>query len=213
MALANTSTNDHGENGEGFSPRQNAVLGVALGLLVVGGERALTTSGLAKAAGCSKESLYKWFGDREGILAAIVMFQASKVRAIDERATPATPEAFAQALTDFAEDLLGVLLSQTSLALNRLSIGQAGLGTVLLEKGKRRIEARATHLLAHGNRQRFIRFEDAASAYSTLYGLIIGDLHIRALLGDDPQLSQSDQKLHAARAVQQFLTLHPHTHS
>ncbi|MBW8282891.1 MAG: TetR family transcriptional regulator, partial [Rhizobium sp.] len=45
-----------------FSPRQSAVLAEALRLLVEGGDKALTTAGLARAANCSKESLYKWFG-------------------------------------------------------------------------------------------------------------------------------------------------------
>ena len=218
MAFAASHTDtDASDTPKGeFSPRQNAVLGVALTLLVEGGDKALTTAGLAKAANCSKESLYKWFGDRDGILAAIVTYQASKVRAVDERASPGTMEAFQAALTAFAEDLLAVLLSDTSLALNRLSIGAVrgdspGLGAVLVEKGKRRIEARAIHLLSHGKRQRFISFDDAAAAYTALYGLIIGDAHIRALLGDDPQLSADEQKAHAARAVDQFLTLHTNT--
>ena len=64
-----------------FTPRQRAVLDKALGLLLEGGERALTTAGLARAANCSKESLYKWFGDRDGLLAAMISHQASKVRA------------------------------------------------------------------------------------------------------------------------------------
>lgn len=210
-------TKHSSEGSADFSPRQNAVLAVALQMLVEGGDKALTTAGLAKAANCSKESLYKWFGDRNGILAAIVTYQASKVRAVDERATPSTPEAFETALKAFAEDLLSVLLSGTSLALNRLSIGavrgdQAGLGAVLVDKGKRRIEDRATHLLAHGKRQRFIAFDDAAQAYSTLYGLIIGDAHIRALLGDDPCISDDQRAARAALAVKQFLTLHTNQH-
>ena len=190
-------------------------MAVALSLLVEGGEKALTTAGLARAAGCSKESLYKWFGDRNGLLEAVVTFQASKVRAIDERATPATAEAFKDALVAFAEDLLTVLLSETSLALNRLSIGavrrdEAGLGDVLLQQGKKRIEARATHLLAHGKHQRFISFDQANDAYTSLYGLIIGDLHIRALLGDQPGLSDAARQAQATRAVDDFLLLHTH---
>lgn len=214
MATGQIRQGDEGNQGSAeFSPRQNAVLSVALQMLVEGGDKALTTAGLAKAANCSKESLYKWFGDRNGILAAIVTFQASKVRAVDERATPSTPEAFEAALKAFAEDLLSVLLSGTSLALNRLSIGavrgdEAGLGAVLVDKGKRRIEDRATHLLAHGKRQRFIAFDDASQAYSTLYGLIIGDAHIRALLGDNPKITPGQQAAQAAKAVEQFLTLH-----
>ena len=59
---------------EPFTPRQNAVLECALQLLVAGGERALTTAGLARAANCSKESLYKWFGDRDGLLVAMITY-------------------------------------------------------------------------------------------------------------------------------------------
>ncbi len=213
VAKQSPAPGEHTEGSSAFTPRQNAVLAVALNMLVEGGEKALTTAGLAKAANCSKESLYKWFGDRDGILAAIVAYQASKVRSVEERATPATRELFQDALTAFAEDLLAVLLSETSLALNRLSIGavrgdQAGLGAVLVEQGKKRIKSRAVHLLNHGRRQRFITFQDPNEAYSTLYGLIIGDTHIRALLGDDPKISHAAQKTYAANAVEQFLILH-----
>ncbi|MEM6383968.1 MAG: TetR/AcrR family transcriptional regulator [Pseudomonadota bacterium] len=201
-----------------FTERQAAVLEIALNLLVQGGDKALTTAGLAKAANCSKESLYKWFGDRDGILAAIVTFQASKVRGADDRALPSTKDAFDAALLAFAEDLLEVLLSETSLALNRLSIGQvpgehvrgesAGLGALLVDRGKRRIEARATQLLTHGKRQRFIAFDTAQEAYTLLYGLIVGDLHIRALLGDDPELNEGDRRARAAKAIDTFLSLY-----
>ena len=64
-----------------FTPRQNAVLAEALRLLVEGGDKAVTTAGLARAANCSKESLYKWFGDRDGLLTATVQWQAAKVAA------------------------------------------------------------------------------------------------------------------------------------
>ncbi len=62
----------HNQSQPEFSPRQNAVLDSALRLLVDGGEKALTTAGVARAANCSKESLYKWFGDRDGILSAMI---------------------------------------------------------------------------------------------------------------------------------------------
>ena len=65
---------------EEFTPRQQAVLDCALQLLVGGGEKGLTTAGLARAANCSKESIYKWFGDRDGLLTATVQWQAAKVR-------------------------------------------------------------------------------------------------------------------------------------
>jgi AcrR family transcriptional regulator len=55
----------------GLTERQGAVLEQALRLLVDGGEKALTTAGVARAANCSKESLYKWFGIRSRLQRAL----------------------------------------------------------------------------------------------------------------------------------------------
>lgn len=199
--------------GIAFSRRQNEVIATALRLLVEGGERALTTAALAREANCSKESIYKWFGDRDGLLAAIVAHQASRVRIIDGAQAPRTRAQFVDALHLFAEDLLTVLLSDASLALNRLCIGavrgnDAGVAPVLLEHGKRRIEDRARRLLEAGRSGGHIGFENAASAYRTLYGLIIADLHIRALLGERDNVNPVSIGERASQAVRQFLTLY-----
>src|ERR671931_667926 len=70
------SAGRHGD--EGFTARQQAVLDAALGLLVEQGDQ-LTMTAVARCASCSKETLYKWFGDRDGLLTATVQWQAAKV--------------------------------------------------------------------------------------------------------------------------------------
>ena len=193
-----------------FSPRQNAVLEQALRLLVEGGDRALTTSGLARAANCSKESLYKWFGDRDGLLAAMIAHQASKVRTVERGKERLTAESLRDHLELFSRDLLEVLSGDVSLALNRLAIGQSGrdgskFGKLLLEHGRRQIDRRAMALIDSGKRAGLLRFDDADAAYHTLYGLIVSDLHVRMLLGE-PGLK--DNARQAEKAVSAFLSLH-----
>lgn len=193
-----------------FSPRQNAVLEQALRLLVEGGEKGLTTSGLARAANCSKESLYKWFGDREGLLAAMIAHQASKVRTFERSGERLNSELLREHLEVFARDLLEVLAGDVSLALNRLAIGQSGpggskLGKLLVEHGRRQIDRRAMALIDAGKRAGLLRFDNADAAYHTLYGLIVSDLHVRMLLGE-PGLKDNTRQ--AERAVDAFLTLH-----
>lgn len=193
-----------------FTPRQNEVLEQALRLLVEGGDRALTTSGLARAANCSKESLYKWFGDRDGLLAAMIAHQASKVRTFERGKEKLTPENLREHLETFARDLLEVLSGDISLALNRLAVGQSGrdgskLGKLLLEHGRRQIDRRAIALMDAGKRAGLLRFDDADAAYHTLYGLVVSDLHVRMLLGE-PGLR--DNARQARRAVDAFLALH-----
>src|SRR3569833_655138 len=104
-----------------YSPRQNAVLEQALRLLVSGGEKALTTAGVARAANCSKESLYKWFGDRDGLMEAMIAYQASKVKTGEANAGVLTRDTFERLLDEFAVALLEVLAGDVSLALNRLA--------------------------------------------------------------------------------------------
>ena len=196
-----------------FTPRQNAVLDAALNLLVEGGGGALTTARIARAANCSKESLYKWFGDRDGLLAAIIEYQAGKVRLPEAATLPENAEAFRGSLERFALDLLSVLSGDVSLALNRLAIGQASredahLGRLVLERGRRMIGLRAGVLLEAGRAQGFVAYDDGEEAFGTLYGLIIRDLHVRRLLGDAPASGCGMLEGQAKKAVEQFFLLY-----
>lgn len=188
------------------------MLDEALDLLVRGGERAVTTAGLARAARCSKESLYKWFGDREGLLAAMITHQASKVRAQVEPGAGLDLPRFRAHLVDFASDLLSVLSGDVSVALNRLAIGAAGredshLGRLMIERGRRRIDKRAIALLEAGRQRRLIAYHDRDAAYHTFYGLIVRDLHVRVLLGEEGVRRPEERAALAQEAVEQFFVL------
>ncbi|ASY63541.1 Transcriptional regulator, TetR family [Sinorhizobium sojae CCBAU 05684] len=199
--------------GTGLTERQGAVLEQALRLLVDGGERALTTAGVARAANCSKESLYKWFGDREGLLSAMIAFQASKVRTLDVSAEALDAASLKAHLVAFARDLLEVLSGEVSLALNRLAIGQASregskLGRLLQERGRRPIGRRAGALLEAGRKAGLLAFDDAEEAYGALYGLVVADWHLRLLLGEEAGMMKKDFSQRAERAVEAFLRLY-----
>ena len=196
-----------------FSSRQNDVLAEALRLLVEGGEKALTTSGVARAANCSKESLYKWFGDRDGLLAAMISYQASKVRTFEQTGEKLNVETLKSHLLTFASDLLDVLSGDQSLALNRLAIGQTSrdgskLGRMLLERGRRQIGKRAASLLEAGRRAGLLHFDSGETAYETLYGLVVADLHVRMLLGDNPDDLRKSFGTRAQKAVSAFIALY-----
>lgn len=196
-----------------LTDRQAAVLDSALALLVEGGERALTTAGVARAANCSKESLYKWFGDRDGLLSAMIGRQAGKVRTVEADASTLSAVAFRARLVAFACDLLDVLSGEVSLALNRLAIGQASrdgskLGRMLQERGRRQIGRRAAVLLEAGRTAGLIAFDDADEAYATLYGLVVSDLHLRMLLGEAPGPLKKEFAGRTERAVEAFLVLY-----
>ncbi|HUV32919.1 MAG TPA: TetR/AcrR family transcriptional regulator C-terminal domain-containing protein, partial [Devosiaceae bacterium] len=195
----------------GLTPRQGDVLDVALSLLVEAGE-GFTMTALARRASCSKETLYKWFGDRDGLLTATVQYQAAKVRVVPVDAARLDAEGLADALTRFATDLLTVLTGEISVALNRLAVAHAGadrrgLGAVVLQNGRHAIGRRLKPVLEAGRAAGLLDFSDAEAAFRTYFGLVVRDIQIRLMLGDQFDISAKTIAAEATTAVEQFLVL------
>jgi AcrR family transcriptional regulator len=195
-----------------LTERQQTVLDAALRLLVEDGD-SLTMTAVARRASCSKETLYKWFGDRDGLLIATVQWQASKVRI-----TPVDPgnvdlASLTESLEGYARDWLKVIASDTSIALNRVAVshaasGKDNLGAIVLENGRFALAKRLKPVLDAGKRAGYLVFEDAETAFRTFFGLVARDVQIRLLLGDWPGLTEAAIEDDAARATRQFLALY-----
>jgi AcrR family transcriptional regulator len=174
-------------------------------------------SAVARRASCSKETLYKWFGDRDGLLAATVQWQASRVRAGTYDRQRLDAAALRESLAGFAANWLSVISSPTSIALNRLAIGQAGnspaagknhLGAIVLANGRFAIGERLKPVLEAGREAGLLDFDDAETAFRTFFGLVARDVQIRLLLGDARALARRAIAADAARAADQFLALY-----
>jgi AcrR family transcriptional regulator len=194
-----------------FTPRQQAVLTAALDLLVEAGD-GLTMTAVARRASCSKETLYKWFGDRDGLLTATVQWQAAKVRVplVDRRTLD--PLSLRASLQQFGRDLLATIAGQTSVALNRLAITHAtednGLGAIVLDNGRFTMGKRLKPLLEAGRDARLLRFDTSETAFRTFFGLVVRDVQIRLLLGDRVGPTVKEIEADAERATEQFLDLY-----
>jgi AcrR family transcriptional regulator len=197
---------------ETFTPRQQQVLTAALDLLVEQGDR-LTMTSVARRASCSKETLYKWFGDRDGLLTATVQWQAAKVKAPQVDRWRLDAASLRQSIEQFARDLLGTISGEVSVTLNRLAVGHAGaekhgLGEIVLENGPLAIRKRLKPVLEAGREARLLRFENSEEAYRSFFGLVVRDAQIRLLLGEDIHPSESEVAKDAARATDQFLKIY-----
>lgn len=198
--------------GDGPTARQQDVLDAVLRLLVEEGDR-LTMTAVARRASCSKETLYKWFGDRDGLLTATVQWQAAKVRVTPVDRKGLDRAALTASLQRFASDWLRVISSDTSIALNRVAVGHAGsdkrdLGAIVLERGRFALGRRLKPVLEAGREAGILEFDDAETAFRTFFGLVARDVQIRLLLGDRIELTDAEVDGDAVRATQQFLALH-----
>jgi AcrR family transcriptional regulator len=191
--------------------RQGEVLDAALALLKERGE-APTMNAVAERASCSKETLYKWFGGRNGLLTATVQRQASQVRALPVPDGGLDREALRTSLVEFARNWLRTITGETSVALNRLAVGEAGLearalGRIVLENGPRAMLHRLEPLLEAGRDAGLLSFDDVQAAFGTFFGLVVRDTQIRLLLGDDQRPSEAEIQHHAVHATAQFFAL------
>jgi AcrR family transcriptional regulator len=191
--------------------RQGEVLDAVLALLLEGADT-LTMTAVARRASCSKETLYKWFGDRDGLLTATVRWQASKVREGNWDRQHLDAAALSESLEAFAANWLAVISSRTSIALNRVAVSHAGsgrsdLGRIVLENGRFAIGERLKPLLEAARDAGLLAFDDTETAFRTFFGLVGRDVQIRLLLGDRLAPSRAEISADARRAVGQFMTL------
>lgn len=196
----------------GFSKRQQEVLSAVLDL-IVSVDEALTMERVAKSASCSKETLYKWFGDRQGLLTATVQWQASKVRISPIDGDTLDEATLRDALVRFAQDWLAVLTSNVSIALNRMAISHSGsassdLGTILLQNGPFAMRRRLLPVLMIGRDAGHLEFTNGEEAFSCFFGLVVRDIQIRVLLGEEVSLSNTQIEREAKVATKKFFTLY-----
>jgi AcrR family transcriptional regulator len=193
--------------------QREVVLDAAFALLAERGYQGTTMGAVAERAGSSKETLYAWFASKHGLFAALVRRQAEATNravaaALDGGGGPGPAPDPAETLTRIATGLLGLLLGERSVAINRAALAEPDgeLAAVLLAEGRHRtgpiVEAYLARLAAEGR----IRVDDPAEAFQLLYGLVVRDLQIRVLLGEAPP-DRAAIAAQARTAVDRFLSL------
>ena len=195
-----------------FSMRQCEVLAVVLDLMVEAGD-SFSLAKVCRKASCSKETLYNWFGDRDGLLTATVRWQAGKVRMPTLSGRSPSAREFRATLTAFAQDWLSVISGDFSAALNRLAISHAGsgksrLGEIVLNNGPLAMIARLKPIFEIGAATGLLAIDDMAQALRAFFGLVIADWQIRKLLGDKVKPTALGIEKAAERAVEQFIRLY-----
>ena len=204
MTARTTSRRGRPRAGE-RAEREQKIVAAALGELIEHGYERVTMLGIASRAGASKETLYNWFGSKEGLFAALIKANADQSaqrieRALDDGADPV------DTLVGYATGLLTLLTSPGSVALNRAAMSSPELAEVLLAHGRHRVGPLVEEYLARLSDGGDISIDDPAQAFELLYGLVVRDTQIRVLLGE-PAPGPDVISRRATRAVSQFLRL------
>ena len=195
---------------EARKKRQDEIAAAAYALIDQGGYAAVTMQSVAKNAGASMETLYRWYGDRLGLFRALVANNAEAIRSLLEAAIAGDDNPLA-ALESVGCQLLAMLTGPRAVALNKAAAADpAGeLGAALAQAGRDTVAPLVGTLIERAVEKGLLA-EGARSDGAELYlGLLIGDLQIRRVTGQIGPLEKRAIEHRSSRAVDMLTRLYP----
>lgn len=184
--------------------RRVAIEDAAYEVLLEDGYKAASVLAIAKRAKASNETLYRWYGNKQGLFAALVQRNAEAARAFLDGALGEDRSALA-VLETLGPVLLTLVTSDRAVALNRAAAGDVHdtgtLGQALAEGGREALMPRIATLLARASEAGELSVDDADEAADVYVGLLLGDVQIRRATGALDGLSATEVEKRAARAL------------
>lgn len=185
-----------------------AILSAARAVFLEVGYGAASMDEIARRAGVAKQTIYNHFAGKDALFGEII------TQLCDELLRPlARPELRAgppaAALAALADEVMALMLAPSSLALHRLLVAEAPrfpeLGAVAYRTGGQRpVDALAAYL-EEQTRAGALAVPDARLAAEQFFGMLVGHIQIRALLGVEVRPPEAAIDAAAAEAVRTFL--------
>ena len=184
-------------------PKQNdrriQIETAAYGLLSLKGSRATSMLEVAKRAKASNETLYKWYGNKQGLFLSMVERSVAASRELLVSSLEGDQD-LAAILDTFGPQLLQMLTSQRTIVLNRAAAGDVHdtgmLGRTITEGGRDAILPILAQVFDLSEPKGMTGYE-AAELY---LDILISDLQIRRVIGVLPMLSETEVKARSDRA-------------
>jgi len=164
---------------------------------------------VAQAAGVSKKTIYRFVATKEKLLEAVIDTRSAALRSpIGHDAGP-DPVAAERALHQFLQELARLVLSEETVALNRLIYAESlrfpEMAKAFYQAGPvRNAEALAAWLETQ-RRHGMLRFEDSMSMARMLVSMAIAEPLRAATLGVAPLPMAAETDLRVDEAVEIFL--------
>jgi AcrR family transcriptional regulator len=198
---------------DGMPPRRRAIVSAAFSVLMERGYAGASTLEIATRAKVSKRELYAEFGNKQGILEALIATTAARMQVPLSPPEIGDRHAFSSALIQYGIIALGELTSPPVLAINRLAIAESGrsadLGQILDQSGREPNRKALGDLMRRAQAAGFIGAGDPDRVSGQFFALLFGDLILRLLLGVIPPPTAREIKDRSEAAAVAVLALHP----
>ena len=185
------------------------IVAAATSIFLTQGFGGTSMEAVAQAAGVSKKTIYRFVATKEELLEAVIDTRSTALRSPIGRDAGPDPAAAEQALHQFLQELARLVLSEETVALNRLVFAEAprfpAMARAFYQAGPvRNAEALAAWLESQ-RRHGVLRFEDSMSTAQMLVSMAIAEPLRAATLGVAalPTPAENDRRM--AEVVEIFL--------
>lgn len=188
--------------------RQERIEKAAYELLEDKGYGGTSMLSIATRAKASNETLYRWYGDKQGLFKAMVVRNARDVKDLLESELQAKHPPI-KTLRRLGPRLLGLVLSQRAIALNRAAAADPSgeLGAALTESGRDSVLPLIAQVFRQARKEGVIQGLSTRDAVELYLNLLIGDQQIRRVIGALPEPSGAEIKRRADGALKNLLKI------
>lgn len=190
------------------SLRQQQIEAAAYEVLEAKGYGGTSMLGIARQARASNETLYNWYGDKQGLFKALVTRNAEEVKNHLESELK-TDHGSLAILETLGPKLLALLTGDRAVALNRAAASDSSgeLGATLSTAGREAVFPLLEQVLLRARNEGRLDFENAGEAVGLYLDLLIGDQQIRRVIGRLPCPSRSFCEERSKRAIRHLCRL------
>ncbi|MCW2307805.1 TetR/AcrR family transcriptional regulator [Rhodobium gokarnense] len=184
--------------------KKKAIREAAYALLVEKGYKAASMLEIARRASASNETLYRWYGNKQGLFREMVEENASGVRELIDGAL-AEGAPLMETLSRLGPLLLKLVTGERAVALNRAAaadVHETGtLGPTIAASGRQTIVPMIADLIRKASDGGEVACGDPDEAAEIFVALLIGDVQIACVIGARGPLSDAEIAARSARAL------------
>ena len=193
---------------ENRSRRQTEIEAAAYSVLEEKGYAGTSMLAIAKRARASNETLYNWYGDKQGLFRALVERNAEEVkRHLEEELQ--TDHGALSILATLGPKLLVLLTGDRAVALNRAAAADSSgeLGETLSKAGREAVFPLLEAVFLRARSEGELAFEETGETVALFLDLLIGDQQIRRVISRLPAPTMGACEARALRAVERLRRL------
>lgn len=188
--------------------RRQAMMDAARDLFLHRGFANTSLSDILGRSKGSRSTLYEQFGNKEGLLRAIIEDASAHIwEIIDWNEAPTLVDA--AALVELGCRFVRAGLAPDALAVYRIIVAEShrvpGIAHLFYDCGPRTVHARLTHWFAEAQKAGAFLQIPAEELAQVFLGAVFSDLHLCSILGMAPCYSDGDIRRHVEHAVHIFL--------